>query len=80
MSAGVSNSCLKVGIRCCAIYIDKADGILVDDCEMVSRQVSGVLDVEDPISPLNTPSKCPRLAWDRPLFTFEQFASMPANK
>ncbi|MEG1346390.1 MAG: ribosome maturation factor RimP, partial [Acidaminococcaceae bacterium] len=32
------------------IYIDKEDGILVDDCAIVSRQISGVLDVEDPIS------------------------------
>ena len=31
------------------IYIDKADGILLEDCEQVSKQVSGVLDVEDPI-------------------------------
>ena len=26
------------------VYIDKADGILIDDCEIVSRQLSGVLD------------------------------------
>ena len=32
------------------IYIDHPNGILVEDCEKVSRQVSGVLDVEDPIS------------------------------
>ena len=32
------------------VYIDKADGILIDDCEIVSRQLSGVLDVEDPIT------------------------------
>lgn len=31
------------------IYIDHADGISVEDCERVSHQVSGVLDVEDPI-------------------------------
>lgn len=32
------------------IYIDKADGIGIEDCEKVSRQVSAILDVEDPIS------------------------------
>lgn len=31
------------------IYIDSANGILVDDCSEVSHQISGVLDVEDPI-------------------------------
>ncbi|KTD04549.1 ribosome maturation factor RimP [Fluoribacter gormanii] len=32
------------------IYIDKADGIGIEDCEAVSHQVSALLDVEDPIS------------------------------
>ena len=32
------------------VYIDKECGVLVDDCAIVSRQISGVLDVEDPIS------------------------------
>ncbi|GGI84138.1 ribosome maturation factor RimP [Legionella impletisoli] len=32
------------------IYIDHEDGIGIDDCERVSRQVSSLLDVEDPIS------------------------------
>jgi len=31
------------------LFIDHGDGITLDDCERVSRQVSGVLDVEDPI-------------------------------
>ncbi|MEJ2603355.1 MAG: ribosome maturation factor RimP [Gammaproteobacteria bacterium] len=31
------------------LYIDSADGVGLDDCEKVSNQVSGVLDVEDPI-------------------------------
>lgn len=31
------------------IYIDHAEGIGVDDCARVSHQVSGVLDVEDPL-------------------------------
>jgi len=32
------------------IYIDKPTGINVDDCTSVSRQVSAMLDVDDPIS------------------------------
>lgn len=31
------------------VYIDKESGITVDDCERVSHQISGVLDVEDAI-------------------------------
>lgn len=32
------------------LYIDGENGVNVDDCAEVSRQVSGILDVEDPIS------------------------------
>ena len=32
------------------IYIDHEDGVTVDHCAAVSRQVSAVLDVEDPIA------------------------------
>jgi ribosome maturation factor RimP len=31
------------------IFIDKPEGIRVEDCENVSREVSALLDVEDPI-------------------------------
>jgi ribosome maturation factor RimP len=31
------------------LFIDRPEGIRVEDCEAVSRQVSGLLDVEDPI-------------------------------
>jgi len=31
------------------VYIDAEDGINVDDCVVVSHQISGVLDVEDPV-------------------------------
>jgi ribosome maturation factor RimP len=31
------------------VFIDKPDGIGLDDCETVSRQISALLDVEDPI-------------------------------
>ncbi|MDP7118659.1 MAG: ribosome maturation factor RimP, partial [Acidimicrobiales bacterium] len=32
------------------VYIDSDNGIGVNDCESVSRQVSAIMDVEDPIS------------------------------
>ncbi len=31
------------------IYVDKEDGIGIADCEQVSRQVSALLDVDDPV-------------------------------
>ena len=31
------------------LYIDKDGGIDVEDCQSVSRQVSAILDVEDPL-------------------------------
>lgn len=56
------------------VYIDHSNGILVDDCEKVSRQLSSVLDVEDPISSDYTLEvSSPGL--DRPLFTLEQYAA-----
>lgn len=55
------------------LFIDSPDGITLDNCEAVSRQVSAVLDVEDPIATeYNLEVSSPGL--DRPLFTFEQFA------
>jgi ribosome maturation factor RimP len=32
------------------VFIDKSDGIQLEDCGKVSRQISALLDVEDPIS------------------------------
>ena len=55
------------------VYIDKDGGIDVEDCAEVSRQVSAILDVEDPISGEYTLEvSSPGL--ERPLFTLEQFA------
>ncbi|MFU6917661.1 ribosome maturation factor RimP [Pseudomonas aeruginosa] len=55
------------------VYIDRPEGILIDDCEAVSRQVSGILGVEDPISGEYT-LEVSSPGMDRPLFTLEQFA------
>lgn len=56
------------------VYIDHANGILIDDCEKVSRQLSGVLDVEDPIS-VDYTLEVSSPGMDRPLFKLEQYAA-----
>ncbi len=55
------------------IYIDRAEeGVTVEDCEKVSRQVSSLMDVEDPISGEYTLEvSSPGL--ERPLYNLEQF-------
>jgi ribosome maturation factor RimP len=54
------------------IYIDSENGIFVEDCSKVSHQVSGVMDVEDPIQgnyhlEISSPGE------DRPFFKVSQF-------
>lgn len=54
------------------VFIDHENGIQVDDCAKVSRQLSAVLDVEDPItSEYALEVSSPGM--DRPLFTEAQF-------
>ena len=54
------------------IYIDTPEGIKVEDCERVSHQVSGLLDVEDSIQgQYSLEVSSPGL--DRPLFKVEHF-------
>lgn len=54
------------------VYIDSANGISVEDCRRVSHQVSGVLDVEDPIAGrYDLEVSSPGLA--RPLFGAQDF-------
>jgi ribosome maturation factor RimP len=58
------------------VYIDSENGVTVDDCARVSYQVSGVLDVEDPI-PGNYQLEISSPGLDRPLFRardYERFA------
>ncbi len=55
------------------VYIDKPEGILMEDCAAVSRQLNAVLDVEDTIKTaylleVSSPGV------DRPLFTEAHFA------
>lgn len=55
------------------VYIDSPKGITVDDCARVSRQVSALLDVEDPIAEAYVLEvSSPGL--DRPLTRREDFA------
>lgn len=56
------------------IYIDAEAGISVDDCAKVSHQVSGVLDVEDPITGEYT-LEVSSPGMDRPLYRLEQYAA-----
>ena len=58
------------------VYIDKPEGVTVDDCSAVSYQVSGLLDVEDPV-PGQYTLEVSSPGLDRPLFQardFERFA------
>jgi len=53
ISTGVSLEHVEVlkmkGRLLLRIFIDKEDGVTIDDCEHVSREVEAILDVEDPI-------------------------------
>ena len=54
------------------VFIDSEDGIVLEDCEQVSRQLSSVLDVEDPIKgqyllEVSSPGL------DRPMFKLEDY-------
>ncbi len=60
------------GQRVLRVYIDTANGINVDDCAKVSHQVSGVLDVEDPIREVYT-LEVSSPGMNRPLFAPSQF-------
>lgn len=61
------------------VFIEHEQGITVDDCELVSRQIGAVLDVEDPISGEYT-LEVSSPGMDRPLFTLEQFAAYAGHQ
>ena len=57
------------------LFIDHQDGINVDDCAEVSRQVGAILDVEDPISTeYNLEVSSPGV--DRPLFSLDHYQAV----
>ena len=55
------------------IFIDAPNGVALEDCEKVSRQISAVMDVEDPIQGEYT-LEVSSPGMDRPLYTFDQYA------
>ena len=61
------------------IYIDKDDGVDVDDCQKVSQQLVGILDVEDPI-PGSYQLEVSSPGVDRILFTAEQCQTYRGEK
>ncbi|MBT5436025.1 MAG: ribosome maturation factor RimP, partial [Methylococcales bacterium] len=61
------------------IYIDAESGVVLDDCTRVSRQVSGVLDVEDPIKTVYQLEVSSPGA-ERPLFEVEHFQRFIGQK
>lgn len=54
------------------VYIDNEKGVFIEDCAEVSRQVSAVLDVEDPISTEYT-LEVSSPGVDRPLFNAQHY-------
>ena len=61
------------------VFIDCKSTVNLKDCETVSRQISAVLDVEDPISGEYTLEvSSPGL--ERPLFKIDQFAQFVGDK
>ncbi len=54
------------------VFIDKPDGVGLDDCEKVSRQISTFLDVEDPL-PGHYVLEVSTPGLDRKLTKFEHF-------
>lgn len=63
------------------IYIDSEQGISIEDCERVSHQVSGILDVEELITAAYS-LEVSSPGFDRPLFKardFERFTGSEAK-
>lgn len=61
------------------LYIDHPEGITVDNCADVSRQVSAILDVEDPINgEYNLEVSSPGI--ERPLYTLQHFTKVVGSR
>jgi len=61
------------------IYIDSEQGISIEDCERVSHQVSGILDVEEPITAAYS-LEVSSPGFDRPLFKERDFKRFSGSK
>ena len=54
------------------VYIDRDEGVSIDDCASISHQISGILDVEEPIKQAyDLEISSPGI--DRPLFKLTDF-------
>lgn len=60
------------------VYIDREGGITIADCERVSREIEGVLDVEDPI-PYSYVLEVSSPGLDRPLKAPKDFKRFSGN-
>ncbi|MEA3274927.1 MAG: ribosome maturation factor RimP [Pseudomonadota bacterium] len=61
------------------VYIDHEKGITLDDCSAVSHQLSGVLDVEDPL-PGHYDLEVSSPGLERPLFEAEHYERFCGRK
>ena len=61
------------------VYIDRDSGVSVDDCAAISHQISGILDVEEPIKQAyDLEISSPGI--DRPLFKLADFERFSGRK
>lgn len=83
--AAIGYDCLGIeyspsrGSSMLRIYIDRAEGIVVEDCEAVSREIEALLDVNDSIAGRYT-LEVSSPGVDRPLFTPEHFSRFVGEK
>lgn len=60
------------------VYIDRDSGVSLDDCAAISHQISGILDVEEPIKQAyDLEVSSPGI--DRPLFKLADFERFAGN-
>ncbi len=61
------------------VFVEGPNGVTLDDCAKISRQIGSVLDVEDPISGrYNLEVSSPGV--DRPLFTVQHYEKAIGHK
>jgi len=61
------------------VYIDREGGVTIDDCELASREIEAVLDVEDPI-PYSYVLEVSSPGLDRPLKKPKDFKRFSGKK
>jgi len=66
--------------RLVRIFIDKPDGVTLDDCELISQQVGTVLDVEDVVPDNRYHLEVSSPGVERRLYKLEHFARFAGHK